>query len=85
MMKRQGWTSTAARLRPDPTQLGALHGGSGLFARRWAKLERAAATGSANGAAFHLENIGVAEAKATLAYRASVGAQRKADATPSRN
>jgi Ti-type conjugative transfer relaxase TraA len=82
MVKRQGWTSTAARLRPDPSQLGALHGRSGLFAGRWAKLERATAMGSANGVAFHLDNIGEAEAKAAAAYRASVEAQRAADATP---
>jgi len=82
MVERQGRASTAARLRPDPGQLGTLHGRSGLFAGRWAKLERAAAIGSASGVAFHLENIGEAEAKAARAYRASVEAQRKADATP---
>jgi hypothetical protein len=82
MVKRQGWTSTAARLRPDPTQLGALHGRSGLFAGRWAKLERAGALGSANAIASHLESIGEAEAKAARAYRASVAARREADATP---
>ena len=82
MVKRQGWTSTAARLGPDPTQLGALHGRSGLFAGRWAKLERAEALGSANAIASHLKRIGAAETKAALAYRASVEAQREADATP---
>jgi hypothetical protein len=82
MVKRQGWTSTAARLGPDPTQLGALHGKSGLFAGRWAKLERAEALGSANALASHLERIGAAEAKAAQTYRASVEAQREADATP---
>jgi hypothetical protein len=82
MVKRQGWTSTAARLRPDPTQLGTLYGRSGLFAGRWTKLERAGALGAAGGVASHLKSIGAAEAKATAAYRASVEAQRKADATP---
>jgi hypothetical protein len=82
MVKRQGWTSTAARLRPDPSQLGALHGRSGLFAGRWTKLERAGALGAAGGVASHLKSIGAAEAKAALAYRESAEAQRKADATP---
>ena len=82
MVKRQGWTSTAARLAPDPTQLGALHGRSGLFAGRGAKLERAGAIGAASAVASHLERIGAAEAKAARTYRASVEAQREADATP---
>jgi Ti-type conjugative transfer relaxase TraA len=82
MVKRQGWTSTAARLAPDPAQLGALHGREGLFAGRWAKLDRATAIGSARAVASHLRGIGEAEAKAVQTYRGSVEAQRAADGTP---
>jgi hypothetical protein len=70
------------RAGPHPTRCGALHGQSGLFAGRWAKLEPAGALGSANGIASHLERIGAAEVKAARTYRASVAAQCEADATP---
>ena len=41
MVKRQGWTSTAARLGPDPTQLGELHGERGFSPEPWAKTRAA--------------------------------------------
>jgi hypothetical protein len=82
MVKSQGWTSTAARLVPDPAQLGQLLGRSGWFAGRGAELERAGALGSARGVAYHLRRAGEAEAVAARTYRSSVEAQRKADAIP---
>jgi hypothetical protein len=82
MVKSQGWTSTAARLAPEPAQLGRLLGRSGWFAGRGAELERAGAMGAARGVVYHLARAGEAEARAARTYRASVGAQRKADAIP---
>ena len=82
MVKSQGWTSTAARLAPEPAQLGRLHGRSGWFTGRGAELERAGATGAARGVVYHLARTGEAEARAARTYRASVEAQRKADAIP---
>ena len=41
MVKRQGWTSTAARIAQDPAQLGELRGKVGFFAGASAKAERA--------------------------------------------
>jgi Ti-type conjugative transfer relaxase TraA len=40
MVKRQGWTSTAARIAQDPTQLGELRGKVGFFAGSRARVER---------------------------------------------
>jgi Ti-type conjugative transfer relaxase TraA len=80
MVKSQGRTSTAARLAPNPAQLGQLLGRSGWFAGRGAELERAAAMGSARGVVYHLRRAGEAEVVAMRTYRASVEAQRKADA-----
>jgi hypothetical protein len=40
MVKRQGWTSAAARVAADPLQLGALRGREGLFAGADARAER---------------------------------------------
>ncbi|HME24406.1 MAG TPA: AAA family ATPase [Acetobacteraceae bacterium] len=82
MVKRQGWTSTAARIAQDPTQLGQLLGRTGLFASGRAKSQRALAEDVAGAIAPDLERIGAAEARAALTYRASVEAQRKADAIP---
>ena len=47
MVKRQGWTSTAARIAQDPTQLGELLGRTGFFASARAKTERSMAEGTA--------------------------------------
>jgi hypothetical protein len=82
MVKRQGWTSTAARIAQDPMQLGELRGRTGLFASARAKAERAMAEGTAGAIAPGLERIAAAEARAALTYRDSVAAQRKADAIP---
>ena len=82
MVKRQGWTSTAARIAQDPDQLGALRGKVGFFASAKARAERAMAERAGSAVAPSLERIGAAEARAAQTYRASVDAQRKADATP---
>jgi len=82
MVKRQGWTSTAARIAQDPTQLGDLLGRTGLFAGSRARTERAMAEGTAAAIAPGLERIAAAEARATQSYRTTVEAQRKADAVP---
>jgi len=81
MVKRQGPTSTAARIAHDLGQLGELRGKVGLFASRKAKAERACAMRVAEAIAASLERIGAVEAKAALGYRESVQAQRSADAT----
>jgi hypothetical protein len=82
MVKRQGWTSTAARIAQDPTQLGDLRGKVGFFAGSRAKAERGDAEQAADAIAPGLERIGAAEARAVQNYRTSVQAQHKADATP---
>jgi hypothetical protein len=82
MVKRQGRTSTAARIARDPTQLGELRGKVGFFAGSKAKAERAMAERAASAVAPSLERIGATEAQAARTYRESVEAQRKADATP---
>jgi hypothetical protein len=82
MVKRQGLTSTAARIAQDPRQLGELLGRTGLFAGARAKQERAVAEGMAGAIAPNLERVAEAEARATQSYRNSVEAQREADAIP---
>jgi hypothetical protein len=82
MVKCQGWTSTAVRIARDPTQLGEFRGKTGMFAESRVKAERAMAEQAAGAVAPSPERIGAAEAKAAQTYRASVDAQRKADATP---
>lgn len=82
MVKRQGWTSTAARVAQEPAQLGELRGKVGFFAGAKAKAERASAERAAEAIAPSLERICAAEAKAAQTYRASVEAHRQADATP---
>ena len=64
MVKRQGRTSTAARIARDPTQLGELRGKVGFFAGSKAKAERAMAERAAGAVAPSLERIGAAEARA---------------------
>jgi BID domain of Bartonella effector protein (Bep) len=82
MVKRQGWTSTAARIAQDPAQLGDLRGKVGFFAGARAKAEPADAERAADAIAPSLERIGAAEARAAQTYRTSVTGQRQADATP---
>jgi BID domain of Bartonella effector protein (Bep) len=82
MVKRQGWTNTAARIAQRPTQLGELRGKVGSFAGSTARAERANAERAADAIASSLERIGAAEARAAQTYRGSVEAQRQADATP---
>jgi hypothetical protein len=82
MVKRQGWTSTAARIAQDPGQLGELRGRVGFFAGTKAKAERTMAERAAAAVAPSLERIATAEARAAQGYRERVEAQLKADATP---
>jgi hypothetical protein len=74
--------SFAARIAQDPAQLGELRGRVGFFAGAKAKAERRNAERAADAVAPSLERIGAAEAGAAQDYRATVEAQRKADATP---
>ena len=81
LVKRQGWTSAAARVVADPLQLGELRGKEGFFAGAKARGEREAAQRAAGAIGPSLERIGEAEARAERAYRTSVETQRKSDAT----
>lgn len=80
LVKSQGGTSTAARLAPDPTQLGPLRGKTGMFASRQAKADRVAAERAAWAIAPALNRIAAAENRAAETYRRDVDAQRQADA-----
>jgi hypothetical protein len=81
LVKREGWTSAAARLAREPEQLGELRGRMGWLASAAARQERAGAQRAAGALPASLERIGEAEARAERAYRASVEAQRVADRT----
>jgi len=81
LVKREGWTSTAARLAREPGQLGELRGKVGWFASAAAKQERAGAERAAGALPGSLERIGEVEVRAGRSYRASVDGQRAADAT----
>jgi len=80
LVKREGWTSAAARLSREPEQLGALRGKVGWFASAIAKQERANAERAAGALPGSLARIGTAEGWAERAYRGSVDVQRAADA-----
>ena len=80
LVKSQGWTSTAARIAPDPAQLGPLRGKTGFFAGRQAKADRVAAERAAWAIAPALDRIAAAENRAAETYRSDVDAQRQADA-----
>jgi Ti-type conjugative transfer relaxase TraA len=79
MVKREGWTSTAARLGREPEQLGELRGKVGWLASSAAKQERAAAERAASALPGSLERIGEAQGRASRAYRVSVEGQLAAD------
>ena len=81
LVKRQRWTSAAARIEADPLQLGELRGKEGLFAGATARAERQAAQRAAGAIGPSLERIGEAEARAERTYRTGVEAQRSADAS----
>lgn len=81
IVKREGWTSAAARLAREPEQLGELRGKVGWLASAAAKQERAGAERAAGALPGSLERIGEAESRAERTYRASVEGQRAADAT----
>ncbi len=80
MVKREGWTSAAARLAREPEQLGELRGKVGWLASAAAKQERAAAERAAGALPGSLERVGEAQGRASRAYRASVEGQLAADA-----
>jgi len=81
LVKREGWTSAAARIAQEPEQLGELRGKVGWLASAAAKHERSGAERAAGAAPGSLERIGEAESRAERAYRVSVEGQRAADAT----
>lgn len=81
LVKREGWTSVAARLACEPEQLGELRGKVGWLASTAAKQERAGAERAASALPGSLERIGEAEGRTERSYRASVEGQRAADAT----
>jgi len=81
LVKREGWTSAAARLSREPEQLGELRGKVGWLASGAAKQERANAERAAGALPGSLTRIGTAEGWAERAYRGSVDGQRAADAT----
>lgn len=81
LVKREGWTSAAARLAREPEQLGELRGKVGWLASGAAKQERANAERAAGALPGSLTRIGTAEGWAERAYCGSVDAQRSADAT----
>jgi len=81
LVKREGWTSAAARLSREPEQLGELRGKVGWFASGAAKQERANAERAAGALPGSLTRIGTGEGWAEWAYRGSVEAQRAGDAT----
>ncbi len=80
IVKREGWTSAAARLAREPEQLGELRGKVGWFASDTAKQERANAERAAGALPGSLTRIGTAEGWAERAYRGGVEAQHAADA-----
>src|SRR6202008_4022411 len=80
MVKRQGLTSTAARLAQDPEQIGPLRGKLGFFAGARARAERATAGRGATAVVSGLDHTARAETKAAQAYRSSAEAQRQPDA-----
>ena len=80
LVKSQGWTSTAARIAPDPAQLGSLRGKTGFFAGARSKADRVAAERAASAIAPSLNRIAAAESRAAQTYRSQVDAQRQADA-----
>ena len=80
MVKREGWTSAAARLAREPEQLGKLRGKKGWLASAAAKQERAAAERAAGALPGSQERVGEVQGRASLTYRASVEGQLAADA-----
>jgi len=81
LVKRQGWTSAAARVAREPEQFGELRGKERFFVGAKARAERNAAQRAAGALEPSLKRIGVAEARAERGYRAGVEGQRAADAT----
>jgi Ti-type conjugative transfer relaxase TraA len=81
LIKRQGWTSAAARVAREPEQFGELRGKEGFFAGAKARAERETAQRVASAIGPSLERIGSAESYAERNYRSSVEGQRTADET----
>ena len=81
LVKRQGWTSAAARVAREPEQFGELRGKEGFFAGAKARAERETAQRVAGAIGPSLERIGAAHARAERNYRTGVEGQRAADAT----
>ena len=82
LVARDGFMSAARRIAAEPSTLGELQGRTGFLAGAAARAERARAETVAGALAENVRRVGEAEASAEQAYRASVEAQRRADAVP---
>ena len=80
LVARDGFLSGARRIAAEPSTLGELQGRTGLLAGSAARAERARAEIVVGALADNVRRVGEAEASAEQAYRASVEAQRRADA-----
>jgi hypothetical protein len=82
LVARDGFMSAARRIAAESSTLGELQGRTGFLAGAAARAERARAETVAGALAENVRRVGEAEASAEQAYRASVEAQRRADAVP---
>jgi hypothetical protein len=81
LVRREGWTSAAARIARVPEQLGKLRGEAGWLASAAAKQERAGAERAAGALPDNLTRIAEAEAQVERTNRTSLEAQLAANAT----
>jgi hypothetical protein len=75
LIRAEGWHGAAQRVQAKPDQLGRLLGRDGLFAGRFAQLDRAHAISAARSVASSLTRIAEVEQRAERDYRAQVAAQ----------
>jgi BID domain of Bartonella effector protein (Bep) len=80
LLKQHSWADASARVAAEPAQLGRLRGRDGIFAGRFAQLERANAILAARSVGYSLTRIAEAEQRAERGYRESVAAQSRRDA-----
>ncbi len=82
LVKGQGWAGAAFSIADDPSRLARLRGRDGLFADRFAQLDRARAISATSSISrsWTLTRIAEAERRAERGYRDSVVAQRARDA-----
>ena len=80
LLKAHGWADAAARIAAEPAQLGRLRGRDGIFAGRFAQLDRANAISAARSVGYSLTRIAEAEQRAERGYHDSVVEQMRRDA-----